>query len=198
MNNLSKDDITKQAILEAAGRVFQKWGVNKTTMEDIAREAGKGKSTLYYYYSSKDEIFDAVLLSEIDKVLKETREAIEREDNVKDKFRAYINTVFEGLKKAANFYSIVVGEIRHMNKPMQKLREVYDQSEMKLIKSILKFGADKGEIVIYEERELNTIAYILLSSVRSLQMDLFIENKSGTQEIIDTMLQILSKGLIRM
>jgi AcrR family transcriptional regulator len=39
-----KDGDVKNSILEAAKRVFQKWGLNKTTMEDIAHEAGKGKS----------------------------------------------------------------------------------------------------------------------------------------------------------
>ncbi len=34
-------------------------------MEDIAKAAGKGKSTLYYYYTSKDEIFNAVIEDEM-------------------------------------------------------------------------------------------------------------------------------------
>ena len=67
MPKLGKDDLVKAEILKAAERVFQKWGSNKTTMEDIAREAGKGKSTLYYYYQSKEEIFDAVVIVEFEK-----------------------------------------------------------------------------------------------------------------------------------
>lgn len=193
MSNLSKDDITKKAILEAAGRVFQKWGLNKTTMEDIAREAGKGKSTLYYYYSSKEEIFETEFLSEIDRVIKAAKDAIGQADNFKDKFRAYIITIFGELKMTANFYSIVVGEIRNMNHPIRKLREVHDQSEIKLIKEILKFGVDNGEISQYNEKELNALAYVILNTVRSLQIDLLIENKPGMQEIIDTILQIFAK-----
>ena len=40
MPEFKKDDIVRAEILKAAERVFQKWGINKTTMEDIAREAG--------------------------------------------------------------------------------------------------------------------------------------------------------------
>ena len=84
-----------------------------------------------------------------------------------------------------------------MNKPIRKLREVHDQSELKLIREILKFGVDNGEISRYSESELDAIAYVTLSTVRSLQIDMLIESKSGMQEIVDTMLQIFSKGLIR-
>lgn len=45
---MNKDDLVKTSFLQAAEKLFQRWGINKTTMEDIAREAGKGKSTLYY------------------------------------------------------------------------------------------------------------------------------------------------------
>ncbi|PKN72465.1 MAG: TetR/AcrR family transcriptional regulator, partial [Deltaproteobacteria bacterium HGW-Deltaproteobacteria-10] len=59
---MNKDEEVKQAIKAAAKRVFAKWGLNKTTMEDIAGEAGKGKSTLYYYFKSKEEIFETVAI----------------------------------------------------------------------------------------------------------------------------------------
>ena len=38
-------------------------------MEDIAHEAGKGKSTLYYYYKSKDEIFEAMITDEFSNII---------------------------------------------------------------------------------------------------------------------------------
>lgn len=48
----TKDELLKEKILTGADMLFQKYGLTKTTMEDIAREAGKGKSTLYYYFKS--------------------------------------------------------------------------------------------------------------------------------------------------
>lgn len=52
----NKKDITKTEILEAAEKVFQKWGLNKITMEDIAEASGRCKGSLYYYYKDKEEI----------------------------------------------------------------------------------------------------------------------------------------------
>ena len=88
MNN---DDVVRQSIVEAASRLFQRWGIHKTTMEDIAREAGKGKSTLYYYYKSKDEIFWAVAEKEIKEIIEEITVDVNREVDAGDKLAAYIS-----------------------------------------------------------------------------------------------------------
>ena len=52
----------KNQILLGALKVFKREGIEKTTMDQVANESGFGKATLYYYYSSKDEIFDDVML----------------------------------------------------------------------------------------------------------------------------------------
>lgn len=52
----------KKLILEAALKVFKDQGLERATMDEIAGVAGFGKATLYYYYSSKEEIFNTILL----------------------------------------------------------------------------------------------------------------------------------------
>ena len=47
----------KVAIIEGALRVFNDLGIEKTTMDEIAQESGFGKATLYYYFTSKDDVF---------------------------------------------------------------------------------------------------------------------------------------------
>ena len=53
--------IRKNRILEGALRVFNEVGIEKTTMDEIAIESGFGKATLYYYFSSKDEVFVEIM-----------------------------------------------------------------------------------------------------------------------------------------
>jgi AcrR family transcriptional regulator len=45
----------KDAILDAAGRLFERYGYKKTTVDDIAHEAGIGKATIYVHFASKAE-----------------------------------------------------------------------------------------------------------------------------------------------
>ena len=54
----------KTQLIEAAGVTFSRFGYRKTTMDDIAFAAGKGKSSLYYYFKNKEEVFEAVVEKE--------------------------------------------------------------------------------------------------------------------------------------
>ena len=53
--------VRKEAILAGALKVFNQLGIDKTTMDEIAKESGFGKATLYYYFSSKEEVFIEIM-----------------------------------------------------------------------------------------------------------------------------------------
>jgi len=61
--NIGKDEVRDQ-VVPATRKVFARYGYKKTALDDIAREARKGKSTIYYYFKSEDEIFNAVIDTE--------------------------------------------------------------------------------------------------------------------------------------
>jgi AcrR family transcriptional regulator len=48
-------------ILDAAVTLMLRWGFRKTTIEDVAREAGVGKGTIYLHWKDKNELFGAAL-----------------------------------------------------------------------------------------------------------------------------------------
>ena len=50
-------DEKKARIIAAAEQMFAHFGIQKTTMEEIAKKVHMGKSTLYYYFKSKEDIF---------------------------------------------------------------------------------------------------------------------------------------------
>ena len=60
-----KTDAKRKAILEAAGAVFRDKGLAGAGMTDIAARVGGSKATLYRYFSSKDELFLAVMLGDV-------------------------------------------------------------------------------------------------------------------------------------
>src|SRR5215211_5170253 len=74
----AREDI-RDLILDAADRLLARYGYRKMTMDDLAREVGIGKGTLYLYFKSKEEI----ALSHIDDIVERLKEkliAIARED----------------------------------------------------------------------------------------------------------------------
>jgi TetR/AcrR family acrAB operon transcriptional repressor len=56
-------------ILAAAGRIIVHFGYNKTTIDDIAREAGVSKGAVYLHWKSKEELLSALLIHEMERLL---------------------------------------------------------------------------------------------------------------------------------
>ena len=69
----------RNELINAASGVFAKYGYKKTNMDDIAAVFGKGKTFIYYYFKNKEDIFQAVLTDEADKLLKALSETAESE-----------------------------------------------------------------------------------------------------------------------
>lgn len=61
---MSDQDERQQQILDAAAAVIIRVGYNKTTMSDIAEEAGASRGTVYLYFQGKEELFEALLYRE--------------------------------------------------------------------------------------------------------------------------------------
>ena len=62
-NTILQDEV-RDKIIKIAALIFSKYGFSKTTVDEIAKAARKGKSTIYYYFKSKEDIFQAVVEKE--------------------------------------------------------------------------------------------------------------------------------------
>ena len=179
MNNveLTKEELIRQEVIDAARQLFQHFGLFKTTMEDIARQLNKGKSTLYYYYKNKDEIFEAVISQEIRDLFQEIRTATEQEVTGENKLRVYFSTVVNSIQKRILLYRIIKGEIGENLKFMVNLKYRMDNDEVMFIREILQVGMDRGEWVQEIERDLDLMAYAIVSAMRSIALDLVMEDR---------------------
>ena len=193
----AKDDIIKEDILKEAQKLFQQFGLRKTTMEDIAKAMGKGKSTLYYYYCSKEEIFDAVVLKEMDEVFDSVKQAVEKAVSAEDKLKAFTVTKIRAVQKRANLCKLVKGEMQdNTMRCMKHLHTEYDIHETRLVKEILTFGVKNGEFTKLISKELDILPSVMVSSLRGLERDMFIENKYvklGPR--LESIMSIMIRGL---
>jgi AcrR family transcriptional regulator len=193
MTELNKDDIVRAEILRAAEHVFQKWGSNKTTMEDIAREAGKGKSTLYYYFQSKDEIFDAVVKIEFEKIRSKARDVAQEASTAKDKLTRYIVESINEMKNTNSAYTIIHEEVRRNQNFINKWRAVFQATEEQYIQEILKTGLKNKEFTFIHESEVTTAAKTITGMIHALELYLLLENDDDAQ--IDIAARLIANGL---
>lgn len=194
---MTKEEIIRGEFLEAASRLFQQYGMQKTTMEDIAKALGKGKSTLYYYFANKDEVFQAVVLKEIDDVYTAVCRNVSEFKTAREKIASYALNSFSEIKKKTILYKLVCGELKgNLNNLMSSLREKWDIKEIGILKEILELGVRSGEFSRITNEDADILARILVSALRGIEIDLFIENKLPEVEFqVDLLVGIIIRGL---
>lgn len=196
-SNISqKDQVVKEEILRAAEIVFQKWGLNKTTMEDIAREADKGKSTLYYYYKSKEEILEAVIGRQLEELLSGAKKCVASVSSSKEKLKLYVITSLKEIHKFGMVYSILRDDIKGNKALIEKTSEKIIESEKIFIKEILLAGIKSKELN-FEEEELNVVATTVLGIIYALDMYLFMDDRDNieTSQKIEIMAKLIANGI---
>jgi AcrR family transcriptional regulator len=197
----SKDEEIRMNILAGADELFRKYGFNKTTMADIAKISGRGKSTLYHYYKSKEEIFDALVEDERMKLIADLESAIASAVTAKEKLHAFFTTRFERLRDCVNLNNVLVQEsiealragVSHFT---TRHRMTHELNESDTIKEILEFGIRTGEFRQFTESEIDMMAFIFMSAQHGLELDLVVYDR------LDEMLaklnffqEILIKGI---
>lgn len=70
----------EERILDAAAGLIAHYGYDKTTISDIARDAGIAKGAIYLHWPSKDQLFDALIIREMQRVMGDMLERVEADE----------------------------------------------------------------------------------------------------------------------
>jgi len=137
---------TKRKIFETSMKLFAEKGYEATSVEEITATVGVAKGTLYYHFSSKEEIFN-FLVEEGMKLLKNSIEIkTDKVSNYIDKIKAVILIQIKVLVKYESLLTIVLSQIWGTEERNSKCRK-YVFEYVKTIENIIKEGMDKGEIL---------------------------------------------------
>lgn len=190
-----KEEIFREDIIKEAQKLFQTYGLKKTTMEDIAKALGKGKSTLYYYYQSKEQIFEEVLQKELQEVFIQTQFAVETVHSAEEKLKIFAVTRIKVLSNMLNLYRLVCGEIGEHATCAKGLFNEYSQKEINLIRSILEFGIKTGEFNKALNQEMDLLPSVVVSSIRGIERDFFNDKLIGLEHRIGAISNLMVNGL---
>lgn len=106
---ISKEpEIRKQELIETALKLFLKKGYEKTSIRDILREVKGSPGMFYYYFSSKEEIFEEAIQYYVENYTKELSQIFKDEDlSFQEKYNRIVNAVikaFEDIRSISNAY----------------------------------------------------------------------------------------------
>jgi len=192
--NSGKDEVREQ-LVQAARQVFVRFGYKKTALDDIAREARKGKSTIYYYFKSKDDIFKAVIDAEAEIRAKTIDDQISIIDDPQQKLKTYIYVRMLTLKKVGNYYEAIKNDLLDNLYFVNSLRTNHFDAEINLVKNLLLEGIEKG---IYTIQNPELTAKTIVTLLQGFEVPLILKNLSDEelQKSVDEMLNILFFGIV--
>ena len=136
---------SKQQIIEAAGVIFERYGFKKTTMDDIAYAAGKGKSSLYYYFKNKEQVFEAVVAHEAEHLVNEINTSISSSKTAIEKLRSYVTIRMKRFVQRGNLATALNDNFLATFSFIEKIRNNYRDFEIDMISEIIKEGIDNKE-----------------------------------------------------
>lgn len=160
---MDKDEIVKNEIILEAQKLFRQFGVKKTTMDEIAAACGKAKSTLYHYFVSKEDVFDAVIEFEMVNLRKHVKNHVEEFKNVTDKIKAYTIEFHREVVNKANLYRIVRSDDLAESRVKLYFHRMMEY-EKSYISRILEDGYDVGEFTGVNREDISWVAEIFLAA----------------------------------
>ena len=101
-------------VIEAAAYLFQRDGYQNTTIDDIARQAGIAKPTIYQYVEGKSSLLEQIVAEVLDHLADDQRRAIESSDDPEEQLRNLIRSHVLLVAEMRTHYRIFLGEEKQL------------------------------------------------------------------------------------
>nr|WP_319570366.1 TetR/AcrR family transcriptional regulator [uncultured Draconibacterium sp.] len=171
---------SKQQIIEAAGVIFERYGFKKTTMDDIAYAAGKGKSSLYYYFKNKEQVFEAVVAHEAEHLVNEINTSISSSKTAIEKLRSYVTIRMKRFVQRGNLATALNDNFLATFSFIEKIRNNYRDFEIDMISEIIKEGIDNKE---FKPVDSNFVAEAILTCMIGFEVPLLTQSNEIEESV---------------
>ena len=158
---------TKAKLVDVARQLFAKMGVENTTMNDIALTSKKGRRTLYTYFKSKDEIYLAVVESELDILSDMMKRVADKNISPDDKLLELIYTRLDAVKEVVYRNGTLRAYFFRDIWRVEKVRKSFDLREVEIIKGILDDGVKEG---LFSMPDTDITALVLHHALKGLEV----------------------------
>lgn len=139
---------TREKLVDIARQLFAKKGLENTTMNDIAVAAGKGRRTLYTYFKNKEEIYYAVIESELDLLSGRIADVAARNMELEEKLVECIYVHLDAIKEVVVRNGTLRAEFFRNIWMVEKVRKHFDRDEVKILTRILTDGNSSGQFAV--------------------------------------------------
>jgi TetR/AcrR family fatty acid metabolism transcriptional regulator len=190
---------TRELILDAVDTLFGRSGYARMTIEDVAREAGIGKGSIYLHFASKEDLALSSIDRLIERLLAELRELAASDRPAADRLARMLETRvlyrFDNVNQDSRSLDAMLAGIRTA---FLVRREVWFEMEAEVFTAVLADGAASGEL---DADDPAATARLLLTATNSLLpyslSKLELGRRSLIAERIGRLAELLLTGLVR-
>lgn len=197
----------KDNIIRAARELFSEHGIERTTMDEIARRADYSKSTIYVYFKSKEEIYDHILYENMCYLKKIIEESISESKGFESNFYAICSSLVKFQSQYPLYFESLTGKIEVSDEAMKKipiLKDIFITGDEinKIIINVLHKGIEENKV--QHDIELIPTVFTLWASIcgiifMSYEKEEYIVNlmKKSRKEFLDYSFRMLYKSIIK-
>jgi AcrR family transcriptional regulator len=189
---LTDDELSRRRreIQAAALRLFIKKGFTETSMRDIGEAAGAGKSTIYDYFPSKDEILIAFVVEEVRQMSAQVSQIIAADVGPAEKIHQILRRQLDYMLANQDLYLRLTVDTQRLSDASQQRIQVHRHAYQDMVCDLVRQGIQSGEF-----RPVNPLLFVrgVFSMLTSV---VFTSRKTGTpEEMLSEITDILFKGL---
>lgn len=189
---VDKDQVVKE-IIDAAAQVIGRYGYKKTTMDDIALAAKRGKTSIYYYFKNKEEIFLKVIEKEAKQLIAELTQAVTSAGNSLEKLLAYMNARIKIIGNVSISYDSMKTELLEYLDYIEQGRKQYDIQELELVTSIIAGGVEEG---VFNSKNPQLTAFTIVAALKGLEVPFFGKgDPADHKDKVEELIKILIYGI---
>lgn len=166
---------TKLKLVDVARQLFAKKGLEDTTMNDIAQASDRGRRTLYTYFKSKEDIYYAVIETELDRLIYKMHEVSQREMSADEKLLELIFTHLNMIKEAVCRNGNLRAEFFRNIWMVERVRKNFDKAEVATFKLVLAEGVQSNT---FDVDDIDLTANIIHYCIKGLEVP-FIYGRLG-------------------
>lgn len=183
----------RKTILKVSKALFSRFGLVKTTVDEIAKLARIGKGTIYHYFKSKEDIFAEVIQKESNTLQEKIQQALNNENTPRGKLTAFIKTRFRHLKELTNYYSALTDDYLQHYVFIEEARREYLEREIQTVRDLLDEGVEKG---VFKIKDTKLAAESIILVLKGLEYPWTVEKDVlDLERSTNQFLNILFKGI---
>ena len=185
----------REDIKTAAKQLFFHFGLTKTSMDEIAHQCNLAKPSLYYYYPSKDAIFNEVVIDEARKFIDKVERKIPPHLPADEKIAFFFLTLYQDLKKYAKELSHLPESLYENYPHGRPIIEKINEFMREKIRPLLEEG-QKNKVLKIEDQESTLSALVVMTDFLNLEWMRRVDEKEG-DKIIERAVEIITNGIRR-